>query len=94
MDFSKTEEKKRKDDDPEEIKRKWVHKSWQDLKESGEDWKQMWGEFNKAVTKDEDMLRDIEDLNKSHCAGKKGIFLIGSLEAILTSVIISQHGNT
>lgn len=52
----------------------------------------MWGEFNKAVTKDEDMLRDTEDLNKSHCAGKKGTLLTGSLKAILISVIVSQHG--
>lgn len=54
----------------------------------------MWGEFNKAVTKDEDMLRDTEDLNKSHCAGKKGTLLTGSLKAILISVIVSQHGKS
>lgn len=53
----------------------------------------MWGEFNKTVTKEEDMLRDIEDLNKSHHAGEKGTSS-GPLEAILTSLIISQHGDS
>lgn len=36
-------------------------KSWQDPKEPWKGGKQMWGEFNKALTNDEEALRDTED---------------------------------
>ena len=69
-----------------------LRKRGQDLKESGKDWKQMRGEFNKAVAKDEEMLKDTEDPNKGHRVGKKGTLLAGSLGTILTPVIISKDG--
>lgn len=52
---------KERTEDPEKTERKGVHKSdhqclkknWKDPQESGKDWKQMWGELNKALTEDE-----------------------------------------